>query len=149
MSANNDYEHDVSYFPEPVIAPVANGQYIGTQTGSTDPLDPMNAAAYALNTPEIEYKYNEDLSFAELQEYIDSTYDAHYALKNDLQVFDIWESTDSLETTARDTAIKYLMRYGKKNGRNRKDLLKAVHYILLMMYVGDQLDETPAVDDDR
>jgi len=30
-------------------------------------------------------------------------------------------------------AIKYLCRYGKKNGYNRNDLLKAVHYIILLM----------------
>jgi hypothetical protein len=30
-------------------------------------------------------------------------------------------------------AIKYLARFGKKNGRNRADLLKAAHYIVLLM----------------
>ena len=30
-------------------------------------------------------------------------------------------------------AIKYLCRFGKKDGRNRKDLLKAIHYIILLM----------------
>ncbi len=32
-----------------------------------------------------------------------------------------------------DTTIKYLMRYGKKSGKNRKDLLKAAHYIVLAL----------------
>ena len=35
-------------------------------------------------------------------------------------------------------AIKYLCRYGKKNGHNRKDLLKAIHYIVLLMSSEDQ-----------
>ena len=35
-------------------------------------------------------------------------------------------------------AIKYLCRFGKKDGRNRKDLLKAVHYIVLLMNSEDQ-----------
>jgi hypothetical protein len=48
----------------------------------------------------------------------------------------MWESLGSAETTCRDTAIKYLARYGKKDGRNRKDLLKAIHYIVLMMHYG-------------
>ena len=38
-------------------------------------------------------------------------------------------------------AIKYLARFGKKDGRNRKDLLKAVHYIVLLM---DSEDQTKA-----
>jgi hypothetical protein len=36
-------------------------------------------------------------------------------------------------------AIKYLARYGKKGGKNRKDLLKALHYAILLMYFEDDL----------
>ena len=35
-------------------------------------------------------------------------------------------------------AIKYLCRYGKKAGRNRKDLLKGIHYIVLLMSSEDK-----------
>jgi hypothetical protein len=35
-------------------------------------------------------------------------------------------------------AIKYLCRYGKKSGKNRKDLLKAIHYIVLLMSSEDK-----------
>jgi len=79
------------------------------------------------------YKYNEDTSIKQLQNYIDETYSQHYVSK-DIQVVDMWESLGTLETTSRDTAIKYLARYGKKGGKNKKDLLKAMHYIILMMY---------------
>lgn len=84
----------------------------------------------------IDYKYGEDQYLKMIADYVDGTYGEHYVAK-DIQVIDIWQSIGSLETTARDTAIKYLMRYGKKNGRNRKDLLKAIHYIILMMYSED------------
>lgn len=80
------------------------------------------------------YKYDEDINLQKVQQYIDSTYDQHYVGNGDIQTVDFWESLGSLETTARDTAIKYLARYGKKGGRNEKDLLKAIHYIILMMY---------------
>ena len=82
------------------------------------------------------YKYNEDVYVENIMKYLNGTYGEHYVAK-DIQVIDIWESLDSLETTARDTAIKYLCRYGKKAGKNRKDLLKAIHYIILMMYAAD------------
>lgn len=82
----------------------------------------------------MEYKYKEDESLAKVQAYIDGTYGQHYVGNGDIQTVDFWESLGSLETTARDTAIKYLARYGKKGGRNEKDLLKAIHYIILMMY---------------
>jgi hypothetical protein len=82
----------------------------------------------------INYKYNEGDILAEVQAYIDSTYGQHYVGNGEVQTVDFWESLGSLDTTARDTAIKYLARFGKKGGNNRKDLLKAIHYIILMMY---------------
>ena len=83
------------------------------------------------------YKYNELSSLEQIKAYIDSTYGQHYVGDGDVQTVDFWRSLGSLETTARDTAIKYLARFGKKGGKNRKDLLKAVHYIVLMMYALD------------
>lgn len=80
------------------------------------------------------YKYNEGLILNEIKSYIDSTYGQHYVGNGEIQTVDFWESLGSLDTTARDTAIKYLARFGKKGGNNRKDLLKAIHYIILMMY---------------
>lgn len=86
---------------------------------------------------EFDWKYDEGRSLQELEEYIESTYSAHY-VRDDLTVFDVWKSQGSLETTARDTAQKYLARYGRKNGKDKKDLLKALHYIMLMMHVHNQ-----------
>jgi len=70
------------------------------------------------------YKYNEGLILNEIKTYIDSTYGQHYVGNGEIQTVDFWESLGSLDTTARDTAIKYLARFGKKGGNNRKDLLK-------------------------
>ena len=33
--------------------------------------------------------------------------------------------------------MKYAQRYGKKDGYNRKDLLKVLHYALIELYVHD------------
>ena len=85
----------------------------------------------------IKYKYNEDKALTMLQEYVNGTYGQHYVGDGDVQTVDFWRSLGSLETTSRDTAIKYLARYGTKAGKNRKDLLKAMHYIILMMYALD------------
>ena len=78
-------------------------------------------------------KYGEHAAIDELKKYIDGTYSEHYVGEDNIQAIDVWKSLGSLETSARDTAIKYLMRYGKKEGKNRKDLLKALHYIILML----------------
>lgn len=94
----------------------------------------------------INYKYNEDKALAAIKEYLDGTYGQHYVGDGDVQTVDFWRSLGSLETTSRDTAIKYLARYGKKAGKNRKDLLKTIHYVILMMYALDL--EEQALDDD-
>ena len=80
------------------------------------------------------YSFEEDVILKELTEYIDSTYKGHYTNKNNsIQGLDIWKARGSMSDTCIDTAIKYLMRYGKKEGKNMKDLLKAAHYIILAM----------------
>ena len=89
----------------------------------------------------MDYRYNEDKNIQKFIKYIEGTYNQHYVGNGEIQTVDFWESLGSLETTARDTAIKYLARYGKKDGRNEKDLLKAIHYIILMMYAADKEKE--------
>ena len=88
----------------------------------------------------INWKYNEPQILLEVSKYLESTYGQHYAGNKEIQTVDFWHSLGSLDTTARDNAIKYLARYGKKGGKNRKDLIKAIHYIILMMW--DQEQET-------
>ena len=91
-----------------------------------------------VKNPVIDYKYNEGKNLDKVLQYINSTYGQHYVGNGEIQTVDFWESLGSLETTSRDTAIKYLARYGKKGGKNEKDLLKAIHYIILMMYAADK-----------
>ena len=88
----------------------------------------------------VNFKYKEDVFLNDLQRYIESTYGEHYVNNGKLQVVDVWHARGSLSSTAIDTALKYLMRYGKKDGRNKKDLMKAVHYIILTMYTDGLLD---------
>ena len=79
-------------------------------------------------------KYNEDVILKEIGDYIKSTYGQHYAqVTNGVQVQDLLRSCGIDKDFCQANAIKYLARFGKKNGRNRSDLLKAVHYIVLLM----------------
>jgi hypothetical protein len=111
-------------------------------TGSTTtPVEvPVNQVTYTMGNKHnmSKYSYNEDTNIQLIKDYIDSTYNQHYVGNKEIQTVDFWESLGTLSTTSRDTAIKYLSRYGKKEGRNKKDLLKAAHYIILMMYAHDK-----------
>ena len=81
------------------------------------------------------YKYNEDKVLEELRVYIESTYEQHYIGKKDgLQIQDVFDMIDISEPFCRGAAIKYLVRFGKKGGKNKKDLLKAMHYITLLYH---------------
>lgn len=83
----------------------------------------------------ISYKYAEDTILDQMMEYIDKTYGEHYKTDENVECFDAWLAMGTADTTSRDTAIKYLWRYGKKNGKNKTDLYKAMHYIMLCLYV--------------
>lgn len=86
--------------------------------------------------PPSRMRYQEDAFLEEALDHIKSTYGQHYANpdKEGFQLVDLWDSQGSLATTARDLAMKYLTRYGKKDGYNQKDLFKAIHYITMINY---------------
>ena len=89
----------------------------------------------------IKYKYNEDKIISDFQNYIDKTYGQHYmSEEQNIECFDVWLSLGESLPTFRNTAIKYLWRYGKKHGSNKDDLLKVLHYTLMMLYVDHYKD---------
>ena len=79
-------------------------------------------------------KYKEDEIIQEIAEYIEGTYGEHYTTTKDgFQVQDMLRHLNIDKDFCQANAIKYIARFGKKSGRNRKDLLKAIHYIILLM----------------
>jgi len=87
-------------------------------------------------------KYNEEAILKEIHNYVMSTYQGHYVGKGEIQTFDVWDTLGISEEVCIGTAIKYLMRFGKKDGKNKKDLLKAIHYVILLMHYSGVMDET-------
>jgi len=85
---------------------------------------------------DIDYKYKEDVILSEFMDYIDKTYGEHYKTEeNSVECFDAWIAMGDSTPTFRNTALKYLWRYGKKNGNNKDDLMKALHYVMMCLYV--------------
>ena len=79
-------------------------------------------------------KYNEEQILKEVIKYIQSTYNQHYSTDGKgLQAMDIFRHLDTDKDFCHSNAIKYLIRYGKKQGKNEKDLIKAIHYIVLLI----------------
>ena len=82
------------------------------------------------------HKFNEPDLLDEIRQYIESTYDQHYA-RNKLQTFEAIVDCGHGEGFTIGNILKYASRYGAKDGYNRKDLLKVVHYAILALYVHD------------
>ena len=81
------------------------------------------------------FKYEEDAILKQAEEYIAKTYELHYTSdKGNYQTLDLIESIGDAEAFCRSNAIKYLSRFGKKDGKNRKDILKAIHYCTLLYH---------------
>ena len=87
------------------------------------------------------FKYNEDKSLKDARSYVMSTYSGHYTTKgSNTQTLDLIESVGDAESFCRSNALKYLSRYDKK-GTPKNDILKAMHYCLLLYYFSGQTNE--------
>jgi hypothetical protein len=84
----------------------------------------------------LDYKYNEGHALDELREYINSTYDEHYS-KNKFQATEFIIDGGHGEGFCIGNILKYAQRYGKKDGKNRRDLLKVIHYGIIALYINE------------
>jgi hypothetical protein len=84
----------------------------------------------------IQYKFNEGALVNELLTYINKTYDGHYS-KNNFQSTEFIIDCGHGMGFAIGNVLKYAQRYGKKDGLNRADLLKILHYTVIALHVHD------------
>ena len=87
--------------------------------------------------PDPEYAFNEGDLLKEIKTYIDGTYDAHYS-QGKYQATQIIEDCGHGMGFALGNVLKYSQRYGKKEGLNRADLLKVVHYGIIALAMHDR-----------
>ena len=84
------------------------------------------------------YKYSEDTILQELKDYISGTYNAHYSAGDDkIQTLDLIEACGDGEAFCRSNILKYASRYDKK-GTARRDIMKILHYAVLLMHFNDK-----------
>lgn len=90
---------------------------------------------------QIDYKYSEDRLLEELRDYIDATYSEHYS-QNKFQATEFIMDSGHGEGFCIGNILKYAQRYGKKDGYNRKDLLKVLHYGIMALHNHDMTKGT-------
>jgi hypothetical protein len=108
------------------------GIWVGSDTPSTDVV--VTETAKDANF----WKYSEGKILREVESYLSRTYRGHYVAEDSkIQTLDLIDSIGDSEAFCRSNAIKYLSRFGKKNGKNRQDILKVIHYAILLYHFAD------------
>jgi hypothetical protein len=86
----------------------------------------------------MQWKYNEEEILNGLREYISKTYQQHYSAGDDkVQTLDLIEACGDGEAFCRSNILKYASRYDKK-GSARMDIMKVLHYAVLLMHFNDK-----------
>ena len=84
------------------------------------------------------FKYSESRIIKELADYISATYNQHYSAGDDkIQTLDLIEACGDGESFCRSNILKYASRYDKK-GTARRDIMKILHYAVLLMHFNDK-----------
>ena len=83
-------------------------------------------------------KYHENEILKDVEEYVSRTYNGHYTgTKHEyrnVQTIDLMASRDLASDFCQANILKYGSRYGSKDGKNKKDLLKVIHYAMLLLH---------------
>jgi hypothetical protein len=84
------------------------------------------------------WKYNEDRILKDVEDYVTSTYHGHYCGDedgySDIQTIDLMAAKKLAAGFCQANILKYGSRYGDKDGRNKRDLMKVIHYAMLLLH---------------
>ena len=81
-------------------------------------------------------KYSEKEILEEISSYISNTYTGHYSTGG-VQTLDLIDSVGDAEAFCRSNILKYASRYDRK-GTARKDIIKIIHYAVLLCHFNDK-----------
>ena len=83
-------------------------------------------------------KYHEKEILKDIEEYVSGTYKGHYTGNSheyrNVQTLDLMASKDLASGFCQANILKYGSRYGNKDGNNKKDLMKVIHYAMLLAH---------------
>ena len=92
-----------------------------------------------------QYKYHEEEILKDIEEYVSKTYQGHYTgTKHEfrkVQTIDLMAARDIAAQFCQANILKYGSRYGSKDGRNKTDLLKVIHYAMLLLHFDQHYGE--------
>jgi hypothetical protein len=142
LTGNPYASPDVFNFGGPAAAVTFGNNYSTTFTSQSFNLNKKTQDINLTTSEKINndhfWKFGEGETLKAVNDYIVSTYNAHYASeKSKVQVLDMIDAIGDGVPFCRDNLIKYSSRFGKKDGMSRLDALKIIHYgILLYHFAG-------------
>jgi len=80
----------------------------------------------------IKYKFNENKIVNDIIDYINATYSSHYS-NSKYQATEIIIDQGYGTGFCMGNILKYAQRYGKKQGHNKDDLMKVIHYAVIQL----------------
>ena len=83
-------------------------------------------------------QYHEKEILKDIEEYVTHTYQGHYTGKSheyrNVQTLDLMAAKELASGFCQANILKYGSRYGNKDGKNTKDLMKVIHYAMLLLH---------------
>ena len=142
-TANSDYsEVDSAWYKEELPFPPS---YLATNDDNAAhhfvdslPLKLNTEAPKKETMSDSRNKYHEKEILKDVQDYVSGTYNGHYTgTKHEyrnVQTIDLMASRDLASSFCQSNILKYGSRYGSKDGKNKKDLMKVIHYAMLLLH---------------
>lgn len=94
----------------------------------------------------MKWKYNEEDIIKDIREYVITTYNGHYCGDeknyNDIQTIDLMAAKGLAAAFCQANILKYGSRYGAKDGRSKRDLMKVIHYAMLLLHFDNHYSST-------
>lgn len=126
--------YDIMYGPE-------DEQNFATRytfSGSDDLIDITKIPVTVTDKKNHLWKYNEDKILKDVEDYVTTTYHGHYCGDSDgyadIQTIDLMAAKKLAASFCQANILKYGSRYGDKDGRNKRDLMKVIHYAMLLLH---------------
>ena len=84
------------------------------------------------------FKYHEEQILKDIEEYVSATYRGHYTGSRheyrNVQTLDLMAAQELASGFCQANILKYGSRYGSKEGKEKKALMKVIHYAMLLLH---------------
>ncbi len=125
--------------------PYSNYEYI-MSLNSDDKIEITKKPVSMIEPTNHLWKYNEDKILKDVEDYVTSTYHGHYCGDEedyaDIQTIDLMAAKKLAAGFCQANILKYGSRYGDKDGRNKRDLMKVIHYAMLLLHFDKHYSRT-------